>query len=110
MNTSGNKTNNLVKFVPDGIEVLLDSVAAVSDAGHADLDIGVALPFYHAPHEVVLGNQVLGIHQMDPQHPLWDRDRLWYRSAHSSVWIWVYLSCKLWVGRGVLWAGQRGFA
>lgn len=79
---AGKRANaNLVKFIPDGIEVLLDGVAAVRDAGHADLDIGVALPFHHAPHEVVLGDQVLGLHQMDAQHSLWNRDGLWYRRA-----------------------------
>lgn len=51
-------------------------MAAVSDASHTDLDIGVALPFHHAPHEVVLGDQALGLHQMDSQHSLWSRDRL----------------------------------
>lgn len=76
---SRKESNNLIKFIPDGVEVLLDGVAAVSDAGHPDLDIGVALPFHHAPHEVVLGDQVLGLHQMDSQHSLWCRDRLWYR-------------------------------
>lgn len=87
MTRRGNKANNLVKFIPGGIEVLLDGVAAVSDAGHTDLDIGVALPFYHPPHEVVLGDQVLGLHQMDSQHPLRYRNRLWYQSSrvdHSS--------------------------
>lgn len=61
----------LVEFIPDGIEVLLDGVAAVGDTSHADLDIGVTLALDHAPHEVVLGYQVLGLHQMDTQHSLW---------------------------------------
>lgn len=80
-NTGGKESNYLIKFIPDGVEVLLDGVAAVSNAGHTDLDIGVTLPFHHAPHEVVLGDQVLGLHQMDSQHPLWARDRLWCRPA-----------------------------
>lgn len=61
----------LVEFIPDGVEVLLDGVAAVGDTSHADLDIGVTLALDHAPHEVVLGYQVLGLHQMDTQHSLW---------------------------------------
>lgn len=80
-NTSGKESNNLIKFIPDGVEVLFDGMAAVSDASHADLDIGVALPFHHAPHEVVLSDQVLGLYQVDSQHSLWCRDRLWYRPA-----------------------------
>lgn len=61
----------LVEFVPEGIEVLFDGVATVGDTSHTDLDIGVTLPLHHAPHEVVLRYQVLGLHQMDTQHSLW---------------------------------------
>ena len=55
----------LIKFIPGRIEVLFDGVAAECDTSHTDLNIRVALPLHHAPHEVVLGYQALGLHQMD---------------------------------------------
>lgn len=74
MSRTHNILNNgryLVEFIPGGIEVLFDGVAPVSDASHADLDVGIALPLHHAPHEVVLCYQALGLHQVDAQHSLW---------------------------------------
>lgn len=68
------RQTNLVELVPDRVEVFFDGVAAVGDASHPDLDIGVALPLHHAPHEVVLCYQVLGFHQVDAQHPLLVRE------------------------------------
>ena len=46
-------------------------MATISDTSHTDLHVGVTLPLDHAPHEVVLGYQALGLHQMDTQHSLW---------------------------------------
>ena len=61
---------HLVELVPDGVEVLLDGVAPVGDARHLHLDVRVTLPLHHAAHEVVLGDQVLGLGQVDAQHAL----------------------------------------
>lgn len=41
--------------------------------GHSpndDLDIRVTLALHHAPHEVILGYQILSFQKVDPQHPL----------------------------------------
>lgn len=65
----------LIEFIPDGIEVLFDGVAAEGDPRHTDLNIGVALPLHYAPHEVVLGYKVLRLHQMDTQHSLLGKPR-----------------------------------
>lgn len=64
------RQSNLVELVPHRVEVLFDGVAPVGDASHPDLHVGVALPLHHAAHEVVLGYQVLGFHQVHAQHPL----------------------------------------
>lgn len=56
----------LKQFIPDRVKVFFDGVAAESNPSNTDLHVGVALPFHHAPHEVVFGDQVLGLHQVDP--------------------------------------------
>ena len=45
-------------------------MAPVGDARHLHLDVRVTLPLHHAAHEVVLGDQVLGLGQVDAQHAL----------------------------------------
>ena len=45
-------------------------MAPVRDARHLDLDVRVTLPLHHAAHEVVLGDEVLGLSQVDAQHAL----------------------------------------
>lgn len=39
-----------------------------------NLDIGVTLALHHAPHQVVLGHQILSLQQVNPQQPLQDED------------------------------------
>lgn len=110
---------NLIELVPDRVEVFFDGVAAVGDASHPDLDIGVALPLHHAPHEVVLRYQVLGFHQVDAQHPLLVREGRCesFESLCNSLsraadlyFVLFNLSCKLWVGRGLLWSSWSRFS
>lgn len=45
-------------------------MAAEGYTSHTDLHIGVTFPLHHASHEVVLGYEVLGLHQVDSQNSL----------------------------------------
>lgn len=42
---------------------------------HIYLDIRITLALHHAPHQVILRYQVLGLQQVDPQYPLQDDER-----------------------------------
>lgn len=52
---------------------------------YVDLDIGVALALHHAPHQVVLCNQILGLQQVNPQQPLEHEDCKCYTEKHHSA-------------------------
>lgn len=62
----------LVQLVPGGVQVLVDHMTPEGLSPDTRLHIGVALPLHHAAHEIVLGDQVPRLHQMNPQHPLED--------------------------------------
>lgn len=55
------------------------------NSSYVDLDIGVALALHHAPHQVVLGNQILGLQQVNPQQPLQDEDCKCYNIYGKSL-------------------------
>lgn len=74
----------LVEFVPVGVQVLFDGVAAEGDSPNPDLDVGVTLPLHHAPHEVILGYQVTGLHQVDTQHTL-ERGGMGRERVHYTI-------------------------
>lgn len=40
------------------------------NVSNVDLDIRVALALHHAPHQVILGHQILSLQKVNPQHPL----------------------------------------
>lgn len=104
------KIQYLIKFIPDWVEVFFDGVAAISDTSNTDLDIRVALSLHHAPHEVVLGYKVLGLHKMDAQDSLWreNKGQMFMQFVQDAGWIQslfvLYLSCEVRVWRGVLWS------
>lgn len=94
-------------------------MAAESYTSDTNLDVGVTLSFHHAPHEVVLGYQVLGLHQMDSQHSLnasEQQQAQLHQSVralhlpHLEIMVYVYLGCKLWVRAGVLWSRWLRFS
>lgn len=66
--------SDLIHLIPDWVEIFLDHVTLKLGISDMDLNVGVTLALHHAPHQVVLGNQILGLQQVDPQHPLQDKD------------------------------------
>lgn len=51
----------LIHLVPCWVQVLLDNVTLEYSASYVDLNVGVALALHHAPHQVILGHQVLSL-------------------------------------------------
>lgn len=54
-------TEYLIHLVPCWVQVLLDNVTLEYSATYVNLNVGVALAFHHAPHQVILGHQVLSL-------------------------------------------------
>lgn len=86
-------------------------MAAKGYTGDTNLDIGVALPLHHAPHEVVFGNEVLSLHKVDPQHSLqaqgqWKFLQCVYQSAVCS-WL-LFTTSVANSGSGVVCCGRVG--
>ena len=73
----------LIHLIPGGVEVLFDHVTLEGHTTHADLDVGVALPL--PAHEAVLGDEVLGLHQMDPQDALQETQRWAEQGGRLSI-------------------------
>lgn len=66
---SGN-TAYLIHLIPCGVEILLDHMTLEGHSPNVDLDIRVTLTLHHAPHQVILGYQILSFQKVNPQHPL----------------------------------------
>lgn len=54
-------TSYLIHLIPCWVQVLLDDVTLEYSATYVDLNVGVTLAFHHAPHQVILGHQVLSL-------------------------------------------------
>lgn len=52
-------TSHLIHLVPGRVQVFLDYVTLERSATYVDLNIRVTLALHHAPHQVILGHQVL---------------------------------------------------
>lgn len=52
-------TSHLIHLVPGRVQVFLDYVTLEHSATYVDLDVRVTLALHHAPHQVILGHQVL---------------------------------------------------
>ena len=78
-------TSYLIHFVPCGVQILLDDMTLECYAPYVDLDVGVTLALHHAPHQVVLSNQILGLQQVNPQQPLQDDDGKCYKTYRESL-------------------------
>lgn len=70
MSWTGDVVSYLVHFIPRRVEVLFDALTLKWDPTYVDFDVGVTLALHHASHQVVLGNKVAGLKQVNPQHPL----------------------------------------
>lgn len=59
-------TSYLIHLIPCWVQVLLDNVTLEYSATYVDLNVGVTLALHHAPHQVILGHQVLSFQQVNP--------------------------------------------
>lgn len=60
----------LIHLIPCGVKISLDSLTCECFPPNVDLDIGVALPFNHAPHHIIFRNEVLACQQVDSKQSL----------------------------------------
>lgn len=70
----------LIHFLPRWVQILLDDMTFKCDTPYVDLDIGVTLALHHAPHQVIFGNQMLRLQQVNPQQPLQDEAGKCYKT------------------------------
>lgn len=60
----------LVHLVPCGVQICLDDLTGERFTSDVDFDVGVALSFHHASHQVVFRNQVLTRQEVNPEQAL----------------------------------------
>lgn len=60
----------LIHLIPCGVKITLDNMTCECFATDVDLDIGVTLAFYHAPHQVIFRNKILPSQQVNSKQSL----------------------------------------
>lgn len=60
-------------------------MALKSNIAYVNLHIRITLALHHAPHQVILCHQILGLQQVDPQHPLQDDEVKWWKILYTGI-------------------------